>query len=194
MSASIQGGKNVERFQPQGSCVTYVRTLCHLVMKIPDRIDFAEAATLPSSILVAYRLFNLPSWPHKADLHEPILILGADTTYGLCAVQLAHAMEYRVIAVGEQSRQKLVEQYGADVFIGVGLKLFSLSKGAVSSPEAEAHSFPFFRSTAKLQRARADDPRRDPRQAQVHSRHYVHGQCMSSSSRPVVASGLETVC
>lgn len=46
--------------------------------------------------------------------HEPVLILGADTTFGLATVQLAHAMGQRVIAVADNEHRKIVEEYGAD--------------------------------------------------------------------------------
>ena len=91
--------------------------MCDLVMRIPDRVDFQEATTLPACLLIAYQAFNLKSWPHKAQSHEPVLVLGADTTPGLCAVQLAHVMGYKVIAVADNEYQKIIEQYGSDVFI-----------------------------------------------------------------------------
>ena len=68
---------------------------------------------------------NFKSWPAQMQSHDAILILGADTTFGLAAVELAHACGYKVIAAADNERRKVVEEYGADKVFDVSPRHFS---------------------------------------------------------------------
>ncbi|KAL7416463.1 hypothetical protein BDY24DRAFT_379806 [Mrakia frigida] len=61
--------------------------------------------------------FNFPTWPFTNQSHEPVLILGADTSLGLAAVQLGSLCGRRVIAVCESNEQSLVQTFGAEMVL-----------------------------------------------------------------------------
>lgn len=89
-------------------------------IKIPDSVDFEEAATWPTGIntvgqgMYSHDGLELP-WPNNPSSEKfPILIYGASTNTGLWAVQYAKLSGLRVLATCSEKNSEAVKQLGAD--------------------------------------------------------------------------------
>src|SRR5438552_8944741 len=78
-----------------GGLAEYCRLRAHQLVRIPDGVDFAQAAALPCAYGTARRMLYANG--HVA-AGETVLILGASGGVGVCAVQLAKAAGATVIA------------------------------------------------------------------------------------------------
>jgi acyl transferase domain-containing protein/NADPH:quinone reductase-like Zn-dependent oxidoreductase len=113
-------GTAVRRFKPgdrvfglaQPSFGNYVTVLQQGILPIPDRMSFAEAATVPIAFLTAY--FGLV---HAARLRkgERVLIHSATGGVGLAAIQVAQDIGAEIYATaGTDERRELLRGLGID--------------------------------------------------------------------------------
>ncbi|GAB5561939.1 MAG: NAD(P)-dependent alcohol dehydrogenase [Synoicihabitans sp.] len=79
----------------------------------PPQVSFAAAAAVPLGGLNALHFLNLAGLRSGEDL----LIIGAGGSIGLLATQIAKARGARVTAVDKTSKEAVVLQAGADVFV-----------------------------------------------------------------------------
>jgi alcohol dehydrogenase len=109
----IDGGLMGETFD--GGLAELVRVPAHMLIPLPDDVDFAEAAALPVAYGTAYRMMLTRG---KIREGETVLILGASGGVGTCCVQLAKQAGATVIACAS-SNDKLdrLKALGADVGI-----------------------------------------------------------------------------
>src|SRR5208282_5620396 len=85
------------------------------VIPKPDRMDFAQAASVPLVFLTAYHMLVT-----KASLQagETVLVLGAGSGVGSAAIQLAKAYGANVIATaGTDGKLRKAVELGADFVI-----------------------------------------------------------------------------
>ncbi|KAK7439293.1 hypothetical protein CaCOL14_001662 [Colletotrichum acutatum] len=87
-----------------GSFAEYAISPATTTFLIPDKISFAEAATIPMACLVAsfglYDVLRLPTpWLPPGTLSNPLVIHGAGTAIGTFAIKLAKASNIRPIIV-----------------------------------------------------------------------------------------------
>jgi acyl transferase domain-containing protein/acyl carrier protein len=95
------------------SCfASHVTTSAGSVAHIPERIDFAEAATIPTAFLTAWYALD-----HLARLSpgESILIHGAAGGVGLAAIQIAKLKGAKVFGTaGSARKRRMLETIGVD--------------------------------------------------------------------------------
>ncbi|GAB3922505.1 oxidoreductase [Microlunatus endophyticus] len=92
--------------------------------KVPDRLDFAEAAALPSALETAARALDELGVRDESDVWggATVLINGASGSVGSAAVQLAVARGARVIGTGSPASQDHLRSLGAEpVTYGPGM-------------------------------------------------------------------------
>jgi NADPH:quinone reductase-like Zn-dependent oxidoreductase len=97
---------------------------------IPESLDFAEAAALPSAVETAARALDQLG----VERGETVLINGASGTIGSAAVQLAVARGARVIGTGSPATHGYLRKLGAEpVAYGEGLsaRVRALAPGGV---------------------------------------------------------------
>lgn len=107
----INGGLLGETFD--GGLAELVRVPAHMIVPLPESIDFADAAALPVAYGTAYRMMVTRG---KIKPGEKVLVLGASGGVGTCCVQLAKQAGATVIACAS-SDEKLdrLTSLGADV-------------------------------------------------------------------------------
>ncbi len=107
----LEAGDRVIAFA--SSCfASHVTTTSGSVAKIPDHIDYAEAATIPTAFLTAYYALD-----HLARIQpgEIVLIHGAAGGVGLAALQIALLKGARVIGTaGSEAKRRLLCRLGAE--------------------------------------------------------------------------------
>lgn len=102
-------------FGPVGGYSEYVLVPERSFVKIPDSVAFDEAAVASCSVVTPYHA--LAKRAHFG-VGETVVVVGAGGGVGLHAVQLAHRMGGRVIAVDvDQERESNALEQGASVFI-----------------------------------------------------------------------------
>jgi alcohol dehydrogenase len=109
----VNGGLLGETFD--GGLAEWVRLPAHMLIKLTDDVDFADAAALPVAYGTAYRMMLTRG---KIQPGETVLILGASGGVGTCCVQLAKQAGATVI-VCASSDDKLdrLKALGADIAI-----------------------------------------------------------------------------
>jgi alcohol dehydrogenase len=109
----IKGGLLGETFD--GGLAEYVRLPAHMLIRLDDAVDYAQAAALPVAYGTAHRMMLGRG---KIRAGETVLILGASGGVGTCCVQLAKSAGATVVACAS-SDDKLVrlQALGADIGI-----------------------------------------------------------------------------
>jgi NADPH2:quinone reductase len=124
-------GANVRAFKPgdrvvafsdrrenghNGTFAEYVRVLDHAVALVPDAVELADAAAIPTAALTGYQALHRTS---KADLGpgDTVLIHGASGGVGSYTVQFAKAAGLRVVATCSGPNISYVASLGADLVI-----------------------------------------------------------------------------
>jgi NADPH:quinone reductase-like Zn-dependent oxidoreductase len=95
-----------------GGFAEYISVPERNVFKIPDKMEWEVAASLPVTSLTPYHALNEAS----IKLNEYLLIFGASGNTGMMAVQLGKKMGAKVIAVSRDISIK--NDFGADFVIG----------------------------------------------------------------------------
>jgi NADPH:quinone reductase-like Zn-dependent oxidoreductase len=95
-----------------GGFAEYISVPERNVFKIPDKMEWEVAASLPVTSLTPYHALNEAS----IKLNEYLLIFGASGNTGMMAVQLGKKMGAKVIAVSRDNSIK--NDFGADFVIG----------------------------------------------------------------------------
>ncbi len=83
-----------------------------MVIPIPDKLDFNEAASVPLVFLTAWHMLT-----GRASIHpgQTVLILGANSGVGIAAIQVAKLFQARVIATaGDDTKAERARELGAD--------------------------------------------------------------------------------
>jgi NADPH2:quinone reductase len=87
----------------------------HTVFHLPDEVDFDIGAQFPTIYATAYAAFK---WRAQMQAGETVLVHGAGGGSGLAAVEVAKAMNARVIATaGSDEKGAAARERGADVVI-----------------------------------------------------------------------------
>ena len=94
-----------------GGFAEYISVPERNVFKVPDKMEWEVAASLPVTSLTPYHALNEAS----IKLNEYLLVFGASGNTGMIAVQLGKKMGARVIAVSRDIRIK--NDFGADFVI-----------------------------------------------------------------------------
>jgi alcohol dehydrogenase len=102
----IEGGLTGETVH--GGLAEYCRLRAHQLVRIPDGIDFKQAAALPCAYGTARRMMHTNG---RVTAGEKVLILGASGGVGVCCVQLAKLAGATVIAA-TSSAEKAVRLRG----------------------------------------------------------------------------------
>jgi NADPH:quinone reductase-like Zn-dependent oxidoreductase len=97
-------------FRSIGAYAEYVAVKEHIVAKIPDRLDFQQAAAVPLAGLTAYQALHDKARIKKGDA---VLIHGASGGVGSFAVQIARAAGAMVTGICSTRNVELVEKLGA---------------------------------------------------------------------------------
>ena len=106
----VEGGLTGETVH--GGLAEYCRLRAHQLVKIPDGVGFAEAATLPCAYGTARRMMFANG---RVAAGEKVLILGASGGVGVCCVQLAKLAGATVIAgTGSAEKAARLRGLGAD--------------------------------------------------------------------------------
>jgi putative PIG3 family NAD(P)H quinone oxidoreductase len=105
-------GDKVFGLVPSGGYAEYTAVDADLLMKIPDRFSFEQAAAIPEVFLTAYLgLVQLG----KLKSGETVLIHGGAGGVGTAAIQIAKQMNCRVITTANASKHNVCKQLGADL-------------------------------------------------------------------------------
>lgn len=111
----------------------YVALGTKLMAKLPDNVSFTDGVVLPlgtstaAGMLFERETMNL-SWPVNATAgisapsarskngveKEVVIVWGGSSSVGACAIQLAKAAGYRVVATARKANHGLVSECGAD--------------------------------------------------------------------------------
>eukprot|EP00587_Corethron_hystrix_P008046 CAMPEP_0113308670 /NCGR_PEP_ID=MMETSP0010_2-20120614/7024_1 /TAXON_ID=216773 ORGANISM="Corethron hystrix, Strain 308" /NCGR_SAMPLE_ID=MMETSP0010_2 /ASSEMBLY_ACC=CAM_ASM_000155 /LENGTH=334 /DNA_ID=CAMNT_0000163775 /DNA_START=75 /DNA_END=1080 /DNA_ORIENTATION=- /assembly_acc=CAM_ASM_000155 len=97
-----------------GAFAEFVSHLLNNIVHIPESVDFATAAAVPTSAMTALQALRKGRPTEKGD---SILINGASGGVGTFAVQLAVSMGARVTGVCSSRNVELVKQMGAEKVI-----------------------------------------------------------------------------
>lgn len=101
-----------------GAYAQYLRMPAQNVVPMPEGLTFAEAASLPLTLLTAWRMMNVRG---RIAPGEDVLILGAGSGVGVLATQLAKMAGARVFAVASTpAKREKAGALGADVVIDPG--------------------------------------------------------------------------
>ena len=117
MGAGVTGfrlGDRVMAFAP-ASLARFATTAAHAVMRMPDGLGFAAAATVPVAFLtVAYSLGHLA----RIEPGERVLVHGGAGGVGLAAIQYAKLRGAEVFATaGTPAKRALLRRLGADAVL-----------------------------------------------------------------------------
>ena len=112
-SGRIQDGNKKDN--GHGGLAELFRARWHQLIKLPDNVSYAEAASLPVAYGTAARMINTIG---KVKAGERVYILGASGGVGVCALQLAKLLGAEVIAAGstDEKGERLLA-LGADHYI-----------------------------------------------------------------------------
>jgi acyl transferase domain-containing protein/acyl carrier protein len=108
---NIKPGDRVVAFA--SSCfASHVTTDAGSVAVIPDALDYAAAATIPTAFLTAYYAFDYLA---RLEPGETVLIHGAAGGVGIAAIQIAKLKGAKVIGTaGSVRKRKMLEMLGVD--------------------------------------------------------------------------------
>ncbi|MDR1951369.1 MAG: NAD(P)H-quinone oxidoreductase [Bacteroidales bacterium] len=105
-------GDKVFGLVPSGGYAEYAAVDAELLMKIPERFSFEQAAAIPEVFLTAYLgLVQLGG----LKFGETALIHGGAGGVGTAAIQIAKQLNCRVITTANSSKHDICEQLGADL-------------------------------------------------------------------------------
>jgi phthiocerol/phenolphthiocerol synthesis type-I polyketide synthase C len=116
----VRVGENVTSLNPgdrvvafASSCFgSHVTTDASAVAVIPDALDFASAATIPTAFLTAYYAFDYLA---RLEAGETVLIHGAAGGVGMAAIQIAKLKGAKVIGTaGSNRKRRMLELLGVD--------------------------------------------------------------------------------
>ncbi|MWV51252.1 zinc-binding dehydrogenase [Rathayibacter sp. VKM Ac-2803] len=118
------GAERSRNSPAEGAFQTHVTLLATLCARIPDALSFADASVLPLALTTAAAgLFEtdqlaleLPS-AEAAERGTTVLVLGAATSVGMNAVQLARSAGHRVVATASRSNAELLRELGAEAVV-----------------------------------------------------------------------------
>jgi alcohol dehydrogenase len=106
----VEGGLMGETVH--GGLAELCRARAHQLIRIPDGVTFADAASLPVAYGTALRMMTVNGHVTKG---ERVLILGASGGVGVCCLQLAKLAGAEVIAcAGTDAKAKRLTELGAD--------------------------------------------------------------------------------
>jgi alcohol dehydrogenase len=109
----VEGGLMGET--QDGGLAEYCRAKAHQLVKIPDNVNFEQAAALPVAYGTAIRMMNTIG---KIKAGEKVLILGASGGVGVCCVQLAKlAGAYVIACAGSVEKGRRLTELGADEIV-----------------------------------------------------------------------------
>lgn len=95
-----------------GGMAEFCRCNAHQLIRLPETVDFAEAAALPVAYGTALRMICTVG---QVQAGEKVLILGASGGVGICCVQLAKLAGCHVIAcAGTREKAERLRAIGAD--------------------------------------------------------------------------------
>ncbi len=108
---SLKPGDRVVAFA--SNCFgSHVTTDAGAVAAIPDALDFAQAATIPTAFLTAYYAFDYLA---RLEPGETVLIHGAAGGVGMAAIQIAKLKGAKVIGTaGSARKRRMLEMLGVD--------------------------------------------------------------------------------
>jgi len=109
----VKGGLLGETFD--GGLAEYVRLPAHMLIRLDDAVDYAQAAALPVAYGTAHRMMLGRG---QIQAGESVLILGASGGVGTCCVQLAKSAGATVIACAS-SDEKLARLAGLGADVGI---------------------------------------------------------------------------
>jgi phthiocerol/phenolphthiocerol synthesis type-I polyketide synthase C len=113
-------GANVKDLKPGDRVVAFasdcfgshVTTDANAVAAIPDNLDLAAAATIPTAFLTAYYAFDYLA---RLEAGETVLIHGAAGGVGMAAIQIAKLKGAKVIGTaGSPRKRRMLEMLGVD--------------------------------------------------------------------------------
>lgn len=119
---SFRSGEKVFGFSKQNAYAEYVATPSTLVMPMPSRMSFEEAAAFGVTSLTAYHgMMNLA----HAEKGESVLVHAAAGGVGTAALQIAKHLNLKVFAtVGSDEKLEFVRGMGAEVAINYSTQDF----------------------------------------------------------------------
>lgn len=98
----------------QGVFADYATTVAHVLTRVPDAVAFAAAAALPCAGLTAWQALVRKI---RLAAGQTIVVQGASGGVGGFAVQIAHRIGARVIALARPEKAARVRALGADVVL-----------------------------------------------------------------------------
>ncbi|KAF9252041.1 hypothetical protein LCP9604111_2037 [Penicillium roqueforti] len=106
---------------PSGTFAEYIVAHADLLLKLPERISFAQGAVLGGSVFAtlwiafydSLGLTGTPDAPIEGDV-PPLLVYGGSTSTGTAALQLLRASGYKPITTCSPHSYALVKEYGAE--------------------------------------------------------------------------------
>jgi len=106
----VEGGLTGETMH--GGLAEFCRLRAHQLVRLPDGVDFAAAASIPCAYGTARRMMITNG---NVQPGEKVLILGASGGVGVCAVQLAkHAGAEVIVCAGRDDKLARLRELGAD--------------------------------------------------------------------------------
>lgn len=101
-----------------GSFAEYTVVEARILMRLPEKLDYASAAAFPCPALTAWQAIEkVPVQPG-----QPLLIAGAGGAVGNYLVQFAHARGFKVITASNERHWQRLSSLGADLCLGDPLK------------------------------------------------------------------------
>ncbi|KAB8127938.1 NAD(P)H-quinone oxidoreductase [Gracilibacillus oryzae] len=99
-----------------GAYAEYVAMPADRAMKIPETLDFSEAASIPEVFLTAFQTLY---WIGKLETEESVLIHAGGSGVGTAAIQLARVLSdgFVITTAGSESKLETCNQLGADILI-----------------------------------------------------------------------------
>lgn len=111
------------RFFGQGGMAEYAVSEPEMLAKIPDELDYVEAASIPRAALTVWQGLKEPVWKKESGAvvkeGDNVLILGSTGAVGRMAIQIIRewiGKEGKIVAVGGAGGEDLKE-LGADVVV-----------------------------------------------------------------------------
>ncbi|MGZ3704316.1 MAG: NADP-dependent oxidoreductase [Bdellovibrionota bacterium] len=113
-----------------GSYAEYAAVSARQIARIPERLSFAAAASIPTAALTAYQILTDVIMPAERDV---VLIHGAAGGVGSFAVQIAAHMGANVVAVASVDDESYLKKIGATKVIDYHTQKFEESMRDVSA-------------------------------------------------------------
>jgi len=98
-----------------GSFAEFVNVDAHMLFAIPDEMDFAVAATLPTAYLTAWRMIMTQA---RLQAGETVLVHGVGGGVALASLQIAKLAGARVIVTSSaEAKLEVAREQGADAWL-----------------------------------------------------------------------------